>query len=681
MTFSLTAEQQRRLFVAAATRVATLVTKRESETISQTVPELASREVIGAFVSFKRGGELRSCMGCLADKMLLGEAVDLAVQRALCDDPRFSPIASGELIELSTEVWLLSDMTKVKVAPEMRAEVVEIGRHGIQIILGGSRGLLLPGVATEHGFDAVGFLEAVCRKAGLPRDAWKSPQANFFTFEGLCVRDKFPVGELAPDIARDLGIASRVQQSSDVESLPTEDELRELRQVCESAFDQLVLGRTPSRLYPQLWNGRVSGAAVVLALPDRPLMICSQIGVRPEKSLQVTLMELVQMMWEQVSRLGATTQEIEDATFDIAVYNDPIIHGTTQQYDMNVLDPQTRCVMVSGEIGWIALYRPTATPTQLVREATAYVMAEPPRAGDVISFAIASTVSPLLVTSVSRPNVGDEERAASVAGSFYPATADEIARECEAMECLSASTVSPRVASAVMLPHAGWVYSGSLAVATLAKIEVPRRVIVFAPKHRPGGSDWAIAPHRLWRLASGDVLSDTELAIRLDIGVDLFHLDAEPHQKEHAIEVLLPFLRRRRDDVRVVGVTLASAAWHTIHDAAVQLATVLAEELAEKSEMPLLVVSSDMHHFASEEQTLRVDELALDAIRGGDPHEVLRVVHENKISMCGVTPCVLVMETLRLLGKLTTPEIVGHTTSAAASGDRSRVVGYAGVIW
>lgn len=682
---ALTSEEQRRLFLATAARAAALVTRASSRSVAELVGDLAELPVIGAFVSFKKGDELRACMGSLAETMPLGRAVDGAVEHAVRDDPRFAPITSGELAHLTMEVWLLWGMEEVTVAAKERASVLEIGRHGIQIVRGGNRGLLLPGVATEHHLDAVAFLEAVCRKAGLPREAWMSPESMLFVFEGRCVGGAFPTAELETNVARNLAIAQRIQYTPHSDHLPTREETLELRNVCSRAFDLLVLGRTPSLLYPELWNGTVSGAAVALALPDRPLMVCSQLAVRPEHSLQSTLMGLVQVMHSQVTRLGATMQEIEDSTIDIAIYTDPLIHGTTAQYDISGLDPAARAVMVSGELGWVVLHRPTETAAELVHEAMAYVMAAPPRHGDVLSLAVVSTRDSLRVTSVSRPNIGSEERPAAVAGSFYPASAGEIAAKLVAMtrdaKTWNDNKTTPRPAVAVMLPHAGWVYSGSLTVATLARVVVPPKVIVFAPKHRGGGADWAIAPHRLWQLPGGSVASDTELAIRLDHGVDLFHLDAEPHRQEHAIEVLLPILRAARPDVQVVGLTLASAAWHTIQDAATQLAAMLATMLAEGETMPLLVISSDMHHFASEEQTLRVDQLALDAIGSGDPQHIMRVVHENKISMCGVTPCVLVIETLRQLGRLVLPEIVGHTTSGAVSGDRSRVVGYAGIVW
>ena len=95
-------------------------------------------------------------------------------------------------------------------------------------------------------------------------------------------------------------------------------------------------------------------------------------------------------------------------------------------------------------------------------------------------------------------------------------------------------------------------------------------------------------------------------------------------------------------------------------------------------ERPLLVISTDMNHFADDAETRRLDRLALDAIEALDPRRLLDVVREHRISMCGVVPAVVVMETLRRLGSLNECQLVGYTTSAERSGDTTRVVGYAG---
>ena len=103
--------------------------------------------------------------------------------------------------------------------------------------------------------------------------------------------------------------------------------------------------------------------------------------------------------------------------------------------------------------------------------------------------------------------------------------------------------------------------------------------------------------------------------------------------------------------------------------------------LRETPKQPLLIVSSDMNHFADVITTHRLDELALKAIATRDPEYVYETVRQNRISMCGMAPCVVAMEALRWMGCLTRCEAVGRATSADAGGPVDRVVGYAGMLF
>jgi len=155
-------------------------------------------------------------------------------------------------------------------------------------------------------------------------------------------------------------------------------------------------------------------------------------------------------------------------------------------------------------------------------------------------------------------------------------------------------------------------------------------------------------------------------------------LDAAAHQQEHAIEVQLPLLARLAPDTRVVGITIGAGDYRRC----CEFASGLADVLRQTEPRPLLIVSSDMNHFASEQETRRLDEIALQAIETLDPKAVYdTVVLRHGISMCGVRPAVIVMETLRQLDRLHRCQRVGYATSAAVSGDETRVVGYAGMLF
>jgi AmmeMemoRadiSam system protein A len=132
----------------------------------------------GLFVSLHKGGELRGCIGTLAPTGDVTRVVSEFALRAAFEDPRFAPLAEEELPDCRIEISVLT-------APEPVAspEQIEIGRHGLILELGPRRGLLLPQVATEWGFDAERFLDEVSRKAGLPPGAWRRPEAKLWTFQ------------------------------------------------------------------------------------------------------------------------------------------------------------------------------------------------------------------------------------------------------------------------------------------------------------------------------------------------------------------------------------------------------------------------------------------------------------------------------------------------------------------
>jgi AmmeMemoRadiSam system protein A len=131
------------------------------------------------FVTLWRGdsGALRGCRGEIAAHYPLWEAVVQMTVAAATDDPRFHPVKLEEAPLLRIEISMLTPLVPI------RPEQVAIGRHGLMIVLGWRRGLLLPQVAIEHGLDRLAFLRALCWKAGLPDDAWQKPEAQLFGFE------------------------------------------------------------------------------------------------------------------------------------------------------------------------------------------------------------------------------------------------------------------------------------------------------------------------------------------------------------------------------------------------------------------------------------------------------------------------------------------------------------------
>jgi AmmeMemoRadiSam system protein A len=137
----------------------------------------------GTFVTIHCHGDLRGCLGRLDPDDPLGDTVAQLAASVSDSDPRFSPVQAGELGAIEVEISVLTPEREVTSIIE-----VEIGRHGLIVEQGSRRGLLLPQVATEYGWDAETFVSHTCLKAGLPADAWRRG-ARVLVFEALVFGD------------------------------------------------------------------------------------------------------------------------------------------------------------------------------------------------------------------------------------------------------------------------------------------------------------------------------------------------------------------------------------------------------------------------------------------------------------------------------------------------------------
>lgn len=131
----------------------------------------------GVFVTLHLGGDLRGCIGYVEAEEPLVETVDQVAVRAAFHDPRFLPLSVSEFRQVMIEISVLSPLSLVRDTRE-----IQTGVHGLVLELRRARGLLLPQVATEQGWDRVQFLNHTALKAGLPPSAWQHPEARVYVF-------------------------------------------------------------------------------------------------------------------------------------------------------------------------------------------------------------------------------------------------------------------------------------------------------------------------------------------------------------------------------------------------------------------------------------------------------------------------------------------------------------------
>lgn len=188
-SFTLTDDEKRELLrIARATLKEFLISGR----MPPGAPHRASLVApAGTFVSLHAGEKLRGCVGTVADSTPLYRAIQEMAIAAANRDPRFEPVTLEELSLLTIEVSVLGERCRVT-----SAEEIQVGKHGICLSLSGRRGLLLPQVATEHGWDAMTFLHRTCEKAGVGLDAWRDPDAvvEVFTAQVFDERSLAPSG-------------------------------------------------------------------------------------------------------------------------------------------------------------------------------------------------------------------------------------------------------------------------------------------------------------------------------------------------------------------------------------------------------------------------------------------------------------------------------------------------------
>jgi AmmeMemoRadiSam system protein A len=175
--FSLSAEEKKELLRLARQAVETYVAEKKVVAYETKDPNLLAER--GAFVTLKKGGELRGCIGFIEPVASLCETVIQTAIYAATEDNRFSPVQPEELSELEYEISVLTPLQKID-----NPRLVQVGKHGLIIAMGRNRGVLLPQVPVENNWDRETFLGQACLKAGLPPDAWKKG-AEISVFEAI----------------------------------------------------------------------------------------------------------------------------------------------------------------------------------------------------------------------------------------------------------------------------------------------------------------------------------------------------------------------------------------------------------------------------------------------------------------------------------------------------------------
>ena len=264
------------------------------------------------------------------------------------------------------------------------------------------------------------------------------------------------------------------------------------------------------------------------------------------------------------------------------------------------------------------------------------------------------------------------KRKPAVAGYFYPQQPESLRSVVERM-------IDPagekRKAISVIVPHAGYEYSGTVAGAVFSSTELPEVFVILGPNHRHVRSRFAIMKDGCWQTPLGEVPIDSDLANAIEIQSDLISDDDEAHEHEHSLEVQLPFIQFFKERFSIVPISIA---YQTSYEELEELGHAISSAIQSRDEDILIVASTDMSHYISQKEAEIKDSLAIEEIRRLDAHGLYNVVSHENISMCGYQPTTSTIVASKDLGA-TRAELVKYQTSGEVTKNFKEVVGYAGI--
>ena len=264
-------------------------------------------------------------------------------------------------------------------------------------------------------------------------------------------------------------------------------------------------------------------------------------------------------------------------------------------------------------------------------------------------------------------------RRAVVSGRFYPADAAEL---LTAIKSFIEPAQQRKKALGIIVPHAGYVYSGHVAGAVYSRVELPSRNIVLCPNHTGFGTPLSIMTSGGWQTPLGEMLVDEQLSGALMAADHDLQDDVEAHRFEHATEVQLPFMQHiGGSETQFAPITIGTSNLHRLQ----VLGRAIAKVIQSLDTKTLIIASSDMNHYESDAATRVKDRKAIDQILAMNPEGLYEVVQRENISMCGYGPAVAMLTAAKLLGA-TKAELIRYATSGDVSMDFDHVVGYAGII-
>ncbi len=267
-------------------------------------------------------------------------------------------------------------------------------------------------------------------------------------------------------------------------------------------------------------------------------------------------------------------------------------------------------------------------------------------------------------------------RQPAVAGYFYPGRVEALIETLEELIEFSEDKIS---AIGIVVPHAGYIYSGRTAGKVYGAIEPPDVAIILGPNHTGLGPEVSLFSGEAFLTPLGEAKINKELSELLLNTSPLFSPDTLAHKREHSLEVQIPFLQYLNPEIEIVPICVGHLSLEEIRNIGEALAHSIEQFETSTGKEVLIVASSDFSHYEPQLVAKTKDSLAIQEILNLSEEGLLRVVYRERISMCGVYPVAITILASKLLGA-EEAILVEYRTSGDITGNFSAVVGYGGII-
>lgn len=265
-------------------------------------------------------------------------------------------------------------------------------------------------------------------------------------------------------------------------------------------------------------------------------------------------------------------------------------------------------------------------------------------------------------------------RQPAAAGQFYPSSEKALKKQINEFV---KENVTKHDAIACILPHAGYIYSGRVAVETVSGINIRNNIVLLGPNHTGCGKKFSIMCQGSWQTPLGNIKINAELAKKILQVSDILEDDRLAHLQEHSLEVELPILQYFKNDFNIVPITILSNETNVLIKLGIDIANAI--QNANLSNTTMIIASSDMTHYEAKKIAFDKDSAAIKAILELNENKLTEKVRELNITMCGYAPVTAMLAAAKALGAKNA-KLIKYQTSAEVTGDKSSVVGYAGIV-